>query len=46
MISARLVGDQPPKISKAVGASLKRLGAGGIDGVGRVLLDQSAQTDD
>ena len=41
-----LLADQAAKIFKAIGAGFERLGAGGIDGSSRVLLDQSAQAHD
>jgi hypothetical protein len=41
-----LLADQAVKIFKAVGASFKRLGAGGINCGGGVLLDLSAQAHD
>ena len=39
----RWAAQQPPKIFKAMGADLERFGAGGIYGVCRVTLDESAQ---
>ena len=38
-----LLAEQPTKIFKSVGASFERRGAGGIDGVRRVILNQAAQ---
>ena len=37
------LAEQPTKIFKSVGASFERRGAGGIDGVHRVILNQAAQ---
>jgi len=41
-----LLADQAVKMFKAVGAGFKRLGAGGINCAGGVLLDLSAQAHD
>jgi hypothetical protein len=39
----RWAADQPPKIFKAMSTALERFAAGGIYGVCRVMLDESAQ---
>jgi len=41
-----LLADQAAKVFKAVGAGFERLGADGVNGNGRVVLNQSAQADD
>ena len=41
-----LLADQTPDIFKALGAGFERLGTGGVDGAGRVAIDEAAQAHD
>jgi hypothetical protein len=38
-----LLANEPAKVFESVGAALERLGAGGIQHAGRMLLDETAQ---